>query len=73
MTACKGDRGCDIVAFEVAQCAQPPGFAMSPSVVRENVEGSSPDALGQSDDVRVILRRRQTVHKDDNRPRVTVA
>jgi hypothetical protein len=42
------------------------------SIVRKNVEGSSPHAFGQPNDVRVILRRGQTVHEDDNGPRYTV-
>ncbi len=71
-TSCLDYSRRNVIALQVAEGTKPSGLTMSTSIVRKNVEGSSPDALGQPDDVWVILRRGQTVHEDDNGPRFTV-
>jgi hypothetical protein len=71
-TACLDYSRGNVVALHVAEGTETSGLAVSTSIVRKNVEESGPDALGQPNDVRVILRRGQTVHEDDNGPRFTI-
>lgn len=71
-TACVGYSRGHVISLQVAESTKASGRTMSSSIVRKNIEGSSPDAFGQPNDVRMILRRGQTVHEDDNGPRFTV-
>jgi hypothetical protein len=54
-SARKGDGRGHVISLQIAEGAKPFGLTMSSSIVRENIEGSSPDAFGQRDDVGVIL------------------
>ena len=70
--ACMGYSRGNVISLQVAEGTKPSLLTMSSSIVRKNIERSRPEEFGQRDDVRVILRRGQTVHEDDNGPRFTV-
>ena len=63
----------NVIPLRITEGAEPSGFSVASRVVGEHIERSGPETFGQSNDVRVILRRGQTVHEDDNGPRFTVA
>src|ERR1700722_9421226 len=61
----------NVIALQLAEGTKPSGLTVSSGIVRKNIEGSGPDAFGQPNDVRMILRGGQTVHEDDNGPSFT--
>lgn len=69
-TTCIGDGRGNVISLQIAEGTKTSGLTMSSSIVRENIERSSPHAFGQPDDVGVILGRGQTVHEDDNGARL---
>src|SRR5258708_266700 len=69
---CMGDSRGNVISLQDAEGTKPSRLTMSSSVVRKNIEGSRPEAFGQRDDMRVIFRRGQAVHENDNGPRFTV-
>lgn len=71
--ACMGYGRGNVISLQVAEGAKPPGLTMTSGIVRKNIEGASADTFGQSNDVRMVLRRGQPVHEDDDGSRFAFA
>jgi hypothetical protein len=71
--ACMGYGRGYVISLQVAEGAKAPGLTMTSGIVRKNIEGASADAFGQSNDVRMVLRRGQPVHEDDDGSRFAFA
>ncbi len=63
-----GHGGGDVMTFEMAERRHAGGLTVASGVVGEDVELAGLEALGESDDVAMILARGEAVGDDDDRP-----